>query len=119
MMALLLVAAVGCDKSDQELDGEVVETRARIVNNLAVDGCSWHFEVTNRDSSKITSLVPTLATEPTVKSAVPKWGTEDAYSFINVNLKYRRAGTSREIPCGFGTMQDMDEVEVVEVRAVE
>ncbi len=106
---------VSCNKSDNDINSEVVETRARIVNNLAVDGCEWHFEIANADSSDIKTVVPTLATEPLVKTAVPKYGTEDAYSFIDVDLKYRSTGTQRKITCGFGSMPDVDEVEVLEI----
>ncbi|GHB71186.1 hypothetical protein [Persicitalea jodogahamensis] len=106
---------VSCNKSDNAIDSEVIETRARIVNNLAVDGCEWHFEIANADSSDIKTLVPTLATEPIVKAAVPKYGTEDAYSFIDIDLKYRLTGTQRKITCGFGSTPSVDEVEVLEI----
>lgn len=109
---------MGCNKSENNIEGEVVETRARIVSNLAVDGCEWHFEVASKDSLNITTLVPTLATEPKVKAAVPKYGTQDAYSFIDIDLKYRPAGTQRKITCGFGSMNAVDEVEVLEISQI-
>lgn len=109
---------IGCNNADKEIEGEFVETRARIVNNLAVDGCEWHFEVANADSSNLEILVPTRATEPKVKIAVPKYGTEDAYSFIDINLKYRPAGTQRKITCGFLRMISVDEVEVLEISQI-
>ena len=122
MKNLLLLATlflwVSCNKSDKNIEGEVVEIHARIVNNLAVDGCEWHFEIANADSSSLKTLVPTLATEPKVKAAVPKYGTEDAYSFIDINLKYRPAGTQRKITCGFGSMPAVDEVEVLEISQI-
>lgn len=122
MKNLLLLATlfiwIGCNNSNKEIDGEVVETRARIVNNLAVDGCEWHFEITDVDSSNIKTVVPTRATEPKVKAAVPKYGTEDAYSFIDINLKYRPTGTQRKITCGFGSMSTVDEVEVLEISQI-
>lgn len=122
MKNLLLLATlffwVSCNKSDKNIEGETVETRARIVNNLAVDGCEWHFEITNADSSNTKTVIPTRATEPKVKAAVPKYGTEDAYSFIDIDLKYRPAGTQRKITCGFGRMSAVDEVEVLEISQI-
>lgn len=122
MKNLLILATlllwIGCNNSDKEIEGEFVETRARIVNNLAVDGCVWHFEIANADSSDIKTLVPTLATEPKVKAAVPKYGTEDAYSFIDIKLKYRPADTQRKITCGFGRTSAVDEVEVLEISQI-
>ncbi|MBU1822102.1 MAG: hypothetical protein KKG00_11415 [Bacteroidetes bacterium] len=115
-MCLLLWA--GCDNSTMEVDGEVIETRARIVNNLAVDGCDWHFEVATVDSIDIVTLVPTLASEPRVKEAVPKWGTQDAYSFIDVNIKYRPTDQERSLTCGFGNTAQVDAIEVLEISKV-
>lgn len=122
MKNLLILATLfiwmGCNNSDKEIDGAFIETRARIVSNLAVDGCEWHFEITNADSSNVKTVVPTRATEPKVKAAVPKYGTEDAYSFIDINLKYRPAATQRKITCGFGSMATVDEVEVLEISQI-
>jgi hypothetical protein len=115
IVLLSLLAWAGCDKSDIEISKDVVETPARIVSNLAVDGCNWHFEVANSDSSTMTTYLPTVASESKVKTAVPKWGTEDAYSFIDVNIKYRLTNQKRTLECGFGRKS---EVEVIEIDAI-
>jgi hypothetical protein len=115
----LLLWTAGCDKSNMNVSSEVVETRAQIVSNLAVDGCNWHFEVATANSTDILTFVPTLATEPKVKAAVPKWGTEDAYNFIDVMLKYRKTDQQRSLECGFGRITQVDAVEIVEIRRLE
>jgi len=117
LTTLLLWAS--CQNSDKDIKGEIKESRARVVSNLAVDGCDWHLEIANTDSSLITTLVPTLATEPKVKAIIPKYGTEDAYSFIDVNLKYRMAGTQRGLTCGFGKTATVDEVEIIQISRLE
>lgn len=118
LFTILLVCALSCHKSDKNAPDDTVETRARIVSNLAVDGCNWHFEITNADSANIATLIPTLATEPKVKAAVPVFGTEDAYSFIDVKLKYRRAHTKRDLLCGFRRTLSVDEIEVLEISRI-
>lgn len=115
----LLFWAASCDKSSMNVNSEVIETRAQIVSNLAVDGCNWHFEVATADSTDILTFVPTLATEPKVKAAVPKWGTEDAYNFIDVTLKYRTTDQQRSLECGFGSTSQVDAIEIVEIRRLE
>lgn len=109
----------GCDKSDTEISEDIVETRARVVNNLAVDGCSWHFEVANADSSTITTYLPTVASEPKVKAAVPKYGTEDAYSFTEVRISYRVTGQKRTLECGFGHKSEVEVIEVDKISRIE
>ncbi len=118
IVLMSLLAWAGCDKTDTEISKDVVETRARIVNNLAVDGCNWHFEVANTDSSTITTYVPTVASEPKVKAAVPKWGTEDAYSFIDVTIKYRLTTQKRTLECGFGHKSEVEAIEIDEISRV-
>ena len=119
IILLGLLVWAGCDKSDTEISADVIETRARIVSNLAVDGCNWHFEVANADSSNITNYVPTAASEPKVKAAVPKWNTEDAYSFIDVNIKYRLTNQKRMLECGFGSKSEVEAIEIDEIRRIE
>lgn len=117
LFSLLIWA--GCDKSDTEISKDVVETRARIVSNLAVDGCNWHFEIVNSDSSTITTYIPTVASEPKVKAAVPKYGTEDAYSFIDVNIKYRLTNQTRTLECGFGRKSEVEAIEIESISRLQ
>lgn len=117
-LTLFLIFTVACHKSDKNTPDDTIATRARIVSNLAVDGCNWHFEVANADSANIETFIPTLATEPIVKAAVPVFGTEDAYSFIDVSLKYRRANTKRDLLCGFRRTLSVEEIEVLEIKKI-
>ncbi|MPR33524.1 hypothetical protein [Salmonirosea aquatica] len=119
IVLLGLLVWAGCDKSDIEISSEVVDTPARIVSNLAVDGCEWHFEIANADSSTITTYVPTVSSEPKVKTLVPKYGTEDAYSFIDVNIKYRLTNQKRTITCGFGHKSEVTAIEIDEIQRLE
>ncbi len=118
LLIIPFVFTMACHRSDKNMPGETVATRARIVSNLAVDGCNWHIEVANADSSNTETFIPTLATEPMVKAAVPAFGTEDAYSFINISLKYRRANTKRDLLCGFLRTLSVEEIEVLEIRKI-
>lgn len=90
-----------------------------VVNNLAVDGCDWHIEISGTDTSLVETVVPTLATDHKVKAAVPKYKTQDAYSFIAVNLKYRPTTSTRKITCGFGSTPDIKEIEVIDISRIE
>lgn len=119
-IALLFVSLftwVSCDKST--IPADTLETRTRIVSNLAVDGCDWHFEIWNADSTNITNYVPTKASEPRVKAAVPKFGTEDAYSFIDVEIKYRITQEKRNLTCGWGKIIEVEAIEIVDIKTVE
>ena len=117
LTTLLLWA--GCENSDKEIKGEVTEASAKVVSNLAVDGCTWHFEGANADSSTITTYLPTVASEPKVKAAVPKWGTEDAYFFSEVNISYRVTSQKRTLECGLGRKSEVETIEIDGISRVE
>lgn len=118
LLIILFIFTLSCHKSDKNTPDDTVATRARIVSNLAVDGCNWHIEVANADSTNIETFIPTLATESMVKAAVPAFGTEDAYSFIDISLKYRRANTKRDLLCGFRRILSVEEIEVLEINKI-
>jgi hypothetical protein len=63
--------------------------------------------------------VPTRASEPKVKAAVPKFGTEDAYSFIDVDIKYRTSNEKRNLTCGWGKILEVEAIEIVDIKTVE
>ena len=117
LTTLLLWAS--CQNTDKEINAEVIQSCARVVSNLAVDGCTWHFEVANADSSTITTYLPTVASEPKVKAAVPKWGTEDAYFFTEVNLRYRVTSQKRTLECGFGHKSEVNTIEIDGISRIE
>jgi hypothetical protein len=119
LLMLSLILWAGCTNSEKEVLGDVTEMRAMVVNNLAVDGCDWHIELTSVDSSRVETVVPTQASESKVKAAVPKYKTEDAYSFTAVNIKYRRVNTKRKLTCGFGHVSEVDEIEVLQISRIE
>ncbi|TDB64161.1 hypothetical protein [Arundinibacter roseus] len=115
LFVILMLAVFGCEKEEPIPTGEVFETSAKLVNDLAVDGCDWHFQIVQSDSIQITIVVPTRATEAKVKDALPEYGTVNSYSFTPVQLKYRPTGTKRTISCGWGQTPEVDEIEVIEV----
>ncbi|PWJ57225.1 hypothetical protein CLV98_108145 [Dyadobacter jejuensis] len=112
LMAVLIFGACQSEKVG-ELQQDVVERDAKWVNMLAADGCSWHFQVFQADST-IASLV---ASEASLKLIEAELGSlESSYSTTNVRLRYSRTGNKREVTCGWGTLLPMDEIKVVSIQ---
>ena len=107
----LLLAWIGCENQNRIVKAEVREADAVWSNELASDGCSWHFTVASGDSSL--SFVPSDKSLKTIETAVGK--IEGAYSFTNVRIKYSLTGGKKEVKCGWGAKASYDEIEVLEI----
>lgn len=106
-----LLAWIGCN-DEIAVNEDVISADAKWTNMLAVDGCSWHFAISSKDTSF--SLVPDEASISKIEDAVGEM--EGAYSFTDVQLKYVLTGRKKEILCGWGHKSTFDEITVVEIR---
>ncbi|TDE18519.1 hypothetical protein [Dyadobacter psychrotolerans] len=107
----LLLAWMGCDNQNDILKAEVQEVDAVWSNQLASDGCAWHFTVISADSTF--SLAASDGSLKTIEKALGK--LEGAYSFTDVHLKYSLTGAKKEVQCGWGKKVNYDEIEVHEI----
>ena len=112
-----LMLSVACSQSVVEVaDNDLITKKGLLLNQLAVDGCGWHFAVAMGDewgqylaSDKTNHLV-----YPLIEKAMTLTGT---YS-IGVEITFRLTGAKKEVECGWGRDLSMDEIEVVQVREV-
>lgn len=121
VILVCLVFSVACTQSVVEsavesADNDLITKKALLLNQLAVDGCSWHFAVAMGDewgqylaSDKTSHLV-----YPLIEKAMSQTGT---YS-IGVEITFRLTGAKKEVECGWGKRLSMDEIEVVQVREI-
>ena len=107
----LLLAWIGCENQNRIVKAEVREANAVWSNELASDGCSWHFTMASGDSSL--SFAPSDRSLKTIETAVGK--IEGAYSFTNVHMKYSLTGKKKNIQCGWGATAKMSEIDVLEI----
>lgn len=117
VILVCLMFSVACSQSVVEVaENDLITKKGLLLNQLAVDGCGWHFAVAMGDewgqylaSDKTNHLV-----YPLIEKAITLTGT---YS-IGVEITFRLTGAKKEVECGWGTHLSMDEIEVVQVRAV-
>lgn len=107
-----LLAWIGSCSEESDINEAVtVEADAVWMNQLAADGCSWHFSIESGDSTL--NIVPTDGSIKKIENAVGK--IEDAYSSTNVHLKYSLTGKKKDVECGWGSKASFDEVTVYEI----
>ena len=106
-----LLAWIGCSDEIADPQVEMMEADATWSNQLAADGCSWHFSVAS-DKTFI-SLVPDEGSIEKIEAAVGKM--EGYYSFTDVHIKYSLTGKKKETQCGWGHTAIYDEITVHEI----
>lgn len=96
--------------------GESVETKAVLVYELPVDGCSWHFLIGNSDSPG--QFAPTEESEKKVREfAEANKLFQTGLMRAGVKIKYQSTGKKRTIVCGFGGQVPMNEINVLEITS--
>ena len=104
-----------CNEEKEFLVADTIETDAKWVNMLASDGCDWHLEVVNKDST-YTSYAADDASLKKIDEALGK--IESAYSFTDVHLKYSLTGNKKNVKCGWGTTATYDEITIHEISKI-
>jgi len=107
-----LLAWIGaCSEENKNIDAAVIEADAVWVNQLAADGCSWHFSVASADSTLL--LVPDDGSLEKIESAIGKM--EGAYSSTDVHIRYSLTSNKKLVQCGWGHNASYDEIKIREI----
>lgn len=112
-----LMFPVACSQSVVEsAENDLITKKGLLLNQLAVDGCSWHFAVAMGDEwgQYLASDQSNHLVYPLIEKAMTLTGT---YS-IGVEITFRLTGRKKEVECGWGKHLSMDEIEVVQIREV-
>ncbi|WP_031525936.1 hypothetical protein [Dyadobacter crusticola] len=107
-----LLAWIGCHDENSVLNDEIMEVEATWANELAADGCSWHFSVSNKDSTYY--LLPDEASRKTIEAELGV--IREYYGFTPVYLEYSKTGKNAAVQCGWGKTGTYDEIRVIAIR---
>ncbi len=99
-----LFSAQMCEK--QEVKAELVD--AQLINNIAVDGCSWRLVVGND------TYAPSTASQKLIDEVAAKVVSNGTYD-IAVKVKYSLTKNKKAIVCGWGVKKEIDEAEITEI----
>ncbi len=99
-----LFSAQMCEK--QEIKTELVQ--AQLVNNIAIDGCSWRLVVGNE------VYAPSTASQKLIDNVASKIASNGTYD-IDVKVRYTLTKNKKAIVCGWGVRKEIDEAEITEI----
>ncbi|WP_247233104.1 hypothetical protein [Telluribacter sp. SYSU D00476] len=110
---LLFGVFVGCQDKEVDPDG-TIETNARLVNNLPVDGCEWHFMITHDHHTSF--YLPSKSTAYKVETIIATLPRSGGAITTRVRIRYRPTSQKGHVQCGFGRIAEYDEIDIIEIR---
>lgn len=113
---LVSVWLAACTNSDEigPNEASILESEVKLINNLAVDGCDWHFAA--RTGSEVKYYVPSISTKPKVEAIIKEAKSLNGLYEIDVILQYQLTNKTQKIRCGWGKVLDYDEIDVQEIK---
>lgn len=113
-----LFALIGCQQPEAgEPESQAAgEYTATVIYQLPADGCSWHLRIQQGEASRL--FAATEASEKKLVDFVEKNGLgPDGTSRTPVVVNLHPTSRKRDIICGWGSKQTLDEAEVLSIRA--
>lgn len=98
---------LNCDRNTYT-EAQKVKADAYLVNSLAADGCSWHFE--GIDTGKI--YAANDASQGKIDALVKRISSENGMYNIPVAVEYALTGNKKAIECGWGKKAEADEINI-------
>lgn len=108
IIAFSLAGLLGsCDRNTYT-KAQKIKADGYLVNSLAADGCSWHFE--GIDSEKI--YAANDASQGKIDALVKSVSSENGMYNIPVAIEYAPTGSKKAIECGWGRKAEVDEINI-------
>jgi len=104
----------GCTEELDFARGEYRVIETFLVNNLAADGCSWHFSDETEGSK---TLAPTPASQKKIDVFIASVTGEHGMFRIPVVLEYAPEGFQEKVTCGWGHYTEMDAIDIRSLKA--
>lgn len=111
LASLLSGLLLNCDRNTYTKTKKV-KADAYLVNSLAADGCSWHFE--GIDTGKIYAADD--ASQGKIDALVKRISTATGMYNIPVAVEYALTGSKKAIECGWGRKAEADEINIYTLK---
>ncbi len=117
MIIIWCLLALACSKTGGDQTEEYASSEALLVNQLPVDGCSWHFSIVQNDTTL--RYAADQASEeslvlPFIQTQQPTYGV---YS-LKVEISFKLTQKKRDVICGWNTISNLDEIEIISIRKI-
>lgn len=109
------ILASACTKNESGTGGEYLTREARLINQLAVDGCGWHFGLQLNDEYG-QFAADQGSNESLVEPFIQSISSQNGVYSVNVEITFKLTQNKREVQCGWGKKSNMDEIEIKEIK---
>jgi len=109
-----LWALLGCTSSELTPVDDFETTNAKLINNIAVDGCEWHLTVDLKD--EIAQFLPNDASQSKVDAIIKQVKSQNGLYNIEVKMTYRLTNKKKTVRCGWGKDGSFDEIDIADIQ---
>lgn len=113
ILLLLFSGLISCESKVAYEDQDYAIAEATLANNLAVDGCSWHFSITK--GSEFTQYTNDASSQNLVDKIILKANNQSGVWSIKVKITYRLTDAKKDVQCGWNTVTKMEEISIKEI----
>ncbi len=103
---------LSCERSDADL----LSSTAILRNNIAVDGCEWHFALDLKNEQVQYAASDDSKTK--MNAVIEQSGGTSGVWSIDVKIDYKITGKKKEVQCGWGIKQSMAEIEILTIKKI-
>ncbi len=100
-----------CDRNDYTKT-QKTKADAYLANDLAADGCSWHFSGIENERYYAANDASWDKIDALIKSAPP----ENGMYRIPVYVEFSLTGSKKAVQCGWGRKSEMEEINIYSLK---
>jgi hypothetical protein len=115
LIAFLWLTACASSTNDEVKPSDANTIEVKLINNLAVDGCDWHFAA-RIDINSVKYYVASTNSRSKVEPLIQASKGVNGIHEIDVILKYQPTNNTQKVRCGWGKFQDYEEIEVLDIK---
>ncbi|MDZ4708918.1 MAG: hypothetical protein SH818_11015 [Saprospiraceae bacterium] len=105
---------LACSKNGAAIAEDYLTKEAKLVNQLAVDGCGWHFGV-DLDGEYGQFAADEATQRDVVEPFIQRLSSQNGVYSVKVEITFKLTNNKRDVLCGWNKTNSM---EVIELKAI-
>jgi len=114
MIPLWCLFVLACSKNAGGTAEDLLTKEAKLINQLAVDGCGWHFGVDLEDEYG-QFAADEESQKDVVEPFIQSLSSQNGLYSVPVEITFKLTNNKRDVLCGWNKTSNM---EVIEIKAI-
>lgn len=104
------------DSSTKDIKVDSITKEGLYRNDLAADGCEWHFYFV--ENNIVTTLSEDEGSKTKTEILKKQASFESGFPSIKVRFTYTMTGKNRQLKCGWNKTSEVAEIQLIEVEII-